>query len=185
MASVDEGCQALAAAASFVCIYGLTVLLSRALALPVPISNLTQSNHFCGFVITTARPHGISGWFRPKIVLWGTGCPYEERVAALKVKVLNSVQLLVCDSDSLPASLSFESSQGFCRSAWGANFPGCILAIVAALFLLPFQSSVGASSSSHSAGSVLLCAPGDPNKESFASKGPVVQGAHEEGPFSH
>ena len=123
MASVDEGCQALAAAASFVCIYGLTVLLSRALALPVPISNLTQSNHFCGFVITTARPHGISGWFRPKIVLWGTGCPYEERVAALKVKVLNSVQLLVCDSDSLPASLSFESSQGFCRLVR----PGCMI----------------------------------------------------------
>eukprot|EP00435_Cladocopium_sp_Y103_P069683 s855_g33.t1 len=125
MAPLDEPWQALATAASFVCIYGLIALLPRALALPVPISNITQCNHLCGFVITTARPHGISGWFRPKIVLWGTGCLNDKRAcehycAACEVKVLDAVQLL-CDSTSLPGPL--ESSHGFCRLVR----PGCMI----------------------------------------------------------
>ena len=103
MASVGEPWQALAAASSFVCIYGLTALLPRALALPVPISDITQCYHTSKF-ISTARPHGVSGWFRPKIVLWGTGCSYEECVAALEVRVLHAVQWQLC-GDHLYAGL--------------------------------------------------------------------------------
>eukprot|EP00435_Cladocopium_sp_Y103_P038084 s423_g10.t1 len=122
MASLDEPWQALANAASFVCISGLTALLPGALALPVPISNITQCSELDRFIITTARPHGISGWFQPKILLWGTDC-YDER-AAWDVKVLNSVQLLLCNSQSHPQFPgSLESSQGFCRLVR----PGCMI----------------------------------------------------------
>ena len=121
VASVDEPWQTLATAASFICIYGLAALLPKALALPVPISNITQCRELDRFIITTAWPHGISGWFRPKIVLWGTGSSYEKRVAAWEVRVLNSVQLLLCDEQPFPGSL--ESSQGFCRLVR----PGCMI----------------------------------------------------------
>ena len=121
MASVDEPWQTLATAASFICIYGLAALLPRALALPVPISNITRCSEFGRFIITTAWPHGISGWFRLKIVLWGTGSSYENLVAAWEVRVLNSVQLLLCDDQPFPGSL--ESSQGFCRLVR----PGCMI----------------------------------------------------------
>ena len=51
----------------------------------------------------------------------GTGSSYEKRVAAWEVRVLNSVQLLLCDEQPFPGSL--ESSQGFCRLVR----PGCMI----------------------------------------------------------
>ena len=189
MAPMDEPWQALANAASFVCIYGLIALLPWALALPVPICNMTQFKQLRGVVVTTARPHGISGWFRPKIVFWGTGCSCDVEGAAWEVRVLNSMQLLLCSTESIsPGSL--ESSQGFCRLVrpgcmiWASVlgvpiFLAALLQVLLLLFQLPHQCSVGASCTSHHLGFVHLCSPGGASKESFASKHPAVQGAHE------
>ena len=125
---VDEPWHALVIVASFLCIYGLTALVPLALALPVPISDMTYCKLQGGAVVTTARPHGISSQFRPKILLWGTGCSDIERQPR-EVKALNSLQLLLCDSQSLAGHK--ESSHGFCR----LTRPGCL--IWASVFEIP------------------------------------------------
>ena len=83
---------------------------------------MTQFKQLRGVVVTTARPHGISGWFRPKIVFWGTGCSCGVEGAAWEVRVVNAMQLLLCDTESIsPGSL--EASQGFCHLVR----PGCMI----------------------------------------------------------
>ena len=114
--------QALANVASFMCVYGLTGLLPLALALPVPISDISFSKHLDGPVITTARPHGISGWFRPKLLLIGMGYGYNF-VDAVDVKVLNAAQLLISTDLTLLCPGVIDSSQGSCR----LTRPGCVV----------------------------------------------------------